>query len=643
MDEKWPWFVLFVCVALIGGSASKIVENSLESQHTLMFGLLVVQQLIWSVFILHGFYLLRRIPNPRVWTHVQWCVFGVFVAGVILRIGLANWGPGDLWMRHMTFFEEPGFSIGRYGNTGNALLSMLCVMFPRDDRIVFLVTQSLSALSPLLMVYFVEEVSKRPSVAVLSGLVLCLQPVFIRHAGEAGLQPYVLFLTLYGLWLFARFRNTRNLGDLIVGSLAFCMAMIVRPEAVMSPFVAGVFVVTLAAGRLEVLLSYIVGVLSLVISPVVVFLGPICHLLARVGSRASRGILAQTLAAFICITLFYLSWIFLIDLGGQDSEKIREVYHFFIRRHYSVPSSASSIWLDSDYTPAPFIVLVVLGFLVGMTSRDRLVAAASTALLSMALVLPVFGSPVALQLAISRYQTLPLICSSILIGTGLLWCGEWIQRIPQLQLRAIAMTVCVLGGIVSMRPALWNVTEARTIDQEYEFIKKTVGKLPADAKIYFSYYVGGGLDKGLKIPSGSSLLSSVAGYAHLWHELDENSSVPDNQPVFYYRTASCSFDLEKSSEVTFVNSHNTENKQANMLQYVRERMGAQSVLRTVCNLVTEEFRDGLLFESNLVNRHYYRDVYSSDSVPIGFYKVEQPERLREIIESIKNTIKKNTI
>ena len=459
-----------------------------------------VLQALWALlFAFLGWELLAAWRSAdsarrRSWLRESAALLGLFASALVLRYTLATWGPGDLRANLDTVFLGDGLD-HRYGSAPNALLRVLFQVLPVDHLTVVGTNLVLGAFAPALLVLLVRSLGLGGGPAWTAGLLLAVNPILVRQAGEANRQAFAVFLALLALLALARYLRGGRLRLLLVAALAALLCQQSRPEAL--------------------LLVPVLGLLALLLPPRTEILR------LRPPSR--------TLAALaVCVALAATWW--LLRDAAVSVMKGNAVGHWDLSLIYLTPQRCP--WLDTDFTSLVVIELLVAGLLVGLLDRSRVVLWALLSLLGVAFITA--ANPTAdLQILNARYHTLSLLPATLLSAAGLWGLADRAGRIWGPKARAGTVALLLAAVAVTTVAPMAKVTLPRTVDLEYTFLREQGAKLPDGALVYVVEVTD---DLGLKQMRHRA--PRLLGERQEWRDWN-GETPPADRPTFYYHAASC--------------------------------------------------------------------------------------------------------
>ena len=417
----------------------------------------------------------------------------LWVASFSLSLALATWGPGDLWPNLATAFSESG--IDRvYGSAPNALLRLLTVALPATYETTVWVNLVLGAFAPLLAFQLVREFDPRPAVGWFASFAVLLQPLYVRHAGGASRQVFVLILALAALFFFARYLRRVRGRDLLAGALAATLCHQSRPEALMILPAVGLLLLVRADWA------------ALIRSPRRSPLPAALLALAAAGLVSVLGHDATNSA---------VPWSELHNLDTDVATSVLQVQAF----------------LNPMVTSVASIALIAVGLLVGLVRRSSLAIWGGLALVALAWV--VGGRPVGSlpHLAYARYHTIPLLVATLVSALGAVELASW-RRLSSRARRIAAVALCT-ALLATTVPPLLGVTAPRTIDREFLHILDVDRQLPKSSVVYTVR--NDGVD-GLGIRQLADRVPLVSGSSVVWRYWPPEEGVPLDTAVYYQST-----------------------------------------------------------------------------------------------------------
>ena len=424
----------------------------------------------------------------------------------------------------------------------------------------------LGSLAPVFAALFVAEASGRRLAGALTGATVALQPLFIRFSGEMNRQMQVLALASFAPYALARHHRRGTTSPLLLFVAASVLCLETRPES---------FLLVVPC------LSY-----SLIVPA------------GRRRSGRGRGRLARAGLAHAAVCVVVIA-----ELAGGSNYVFSSGYvATFIDAGLFVPCPPSTVWLDPRFTSMAFVALAVLGLVLGVYRRDRLVVWSAVALYLVS-----WPSsrvqPAHLDLASARYATLAILLFCVLAAQGAVVLVDWCAR-QRSRLRALGLAATAAAVLVSSLPPLRVVLPPRTIDREYAFVREQVRALPADATIYYVY--SDTEDMGLR--PGRYLPTVLGLPRQRWLPWPPTTGpLADNS--FYYHTGSCSFDADPPPDKAL-----TE----------RARQDIRETLRR-CRRAWSAHGAHPRAEATLPAAPFTNDWYATETLRVGSY--EMPPRI----------------
>ena len=347
------------------------------------------------------------------------------VGSLVLRLALASWGPGG--------GAAPSC-------TQSVLWRALGWVLPASDTGVVAVHLIAGAIAPTLLTLLLLNLRATTLTAYGAGILLATQPVAVRFSGDQSSFSMTLSLGLLALLLLARHGRAGALWSLPVLVAATLLCLASDPQAAMLlPLATALVLLVHASGWGDL-------------------------------RRAAR---LHELAA---IGAAWAIWLMFAPPGaGQGTIDPAQL------------SFRHALWLDPGYTPLATIALAAVGALVALgasTPHHRRIAGWSFAALIATALARAPGPSHPLILAHALPQLFPMLMFCILAALG---AQELLERVlrrwgPGARVPAtVLMALGVAGGGVD---PLLNVCRPVTVDQEYEFLARTLPTLPSCAVIY---------------------------------------------------------------------------------------------------------------------------------------------------------------
>ncbi|MFH1530492.1 MAG: hypothetical protein ABIK09_07145 [Pseudomonadota bacterium] len=455
---------------------------------------LVVNQALWVVLgILIAWSLMARARRPGGRRRALVSGAALFAGALGLRLAVATWGPGDLFLNVAEIFWGQPSTF--YGNAPNGLLLLLMRVLPERVETLVAVTLTLGSLAVVVAHLLASELEPEDRCFPwAAALIVAVQPVLVRFSGESNRQMYVLFLGVTALWAWLRWERRGRALDAALAVCAATLCVHTRPEA---------FPILLLLPAATAL--HIHG-------------GP-----RRIGSWLGLGV------GFIGYAVYYMTTFHTSNMESVYVGNLFTLAHFFL-------GPEVNLWLDPGFTPIALIVLLPLGLVAGLLRRRRWVLWATAGLLGLAFIAS--SMPTGLggvrQLASARYQTLAVLFASLLAGYGVVVLLDLAARHGARARIAAAALIAVAvfaTGVVPFR----GVTKPTTLDHEYRLMKEWILLLPLRAEIYQPYNYRYN-DLGLR---DVVHLGRTMGRDDLnWFNWPDEWR-PSPNPQFFWRQASC--------------------------------------------------------------------------------------------------------
>ena len=416
---------------------------------------------------------------------------------------------------------------------------------------------------PVLLVLVVRGGGAPRARALVAGLLVAVHPLAVRFSGDQSRQMLALSLGLLCLLALLEFRRSERLRCLVVAGVSSWLCFRSRPEAgVILPMAWGFVLLVLPRRRADVREAWF-----------------------------RRTVIAMLATSGVYLTL-YLWW------RATGASSVVEIGHALEwRPDFLTPDRA--VWLADSYSPFVVVALLALGAAVGLRRFDRLTLWVVLSLLGGTYVLSTMGVG-GEALANARYQTWLIPLSSVLVATGLSAPGELLRRRARARSAwwGYAVEYALLIAVFAMlAPRVASVTESRTIDLEYAFLREQVASLPRDARVYIVFPPGENMQGGVHNPGA---LSRVVGRRDvrwiLWPPETEDGA----GPAFYYHAGSCSIDPTGDPYGAVSNG------------WIR---GCQEALAAT--------RDHPLVEAHLKALRYDSEVFLGEELTVGFYRIPE--------------------
>ncbi len=496
------WLVLFGLMAWCGGGALMAFGRARESA--------------------------GRALSLRVGRLVAIALIAITLAGFLLRVALATWGPGDFWMNQHQAFSGDGLDL-RYGSAPIALIDLVFLLGFRPDFSTLIgLNLLLSALAAPLTAWLVFALRRgsgapdrgsssgaggcttcgaAPAAGLMSAgmpwalfaaLLVAVQPLLVRHGGEGHRQAVVLVLALIAMAAMADYFGSRRPLWLAVVALAGSLCVLSRPEGLLIVPILGLMVVVLTHYR------------ELMRSP-----------------RDSPALWGAGATLLILIAWRLLGELFPLYAPEQG--------YLWLTPYFLRPGH--TLWVNSDFVPWPVIGLALSGLVVAVARRRRVMLWVGLSLLGVthAVGWLATAGPI---LTSARYWTLslPFVCLAAAFafeesGAAL---NAWWGRRPAYAACAALLVVVTATSVQGAR----SLARPTTVDEEWRFIMEVVPTLePGTTVLYpwsFDWPDVGFKFAGLQFPSvvyGAPEQRWVG-----WR--GEPVSCHDG-PVIYYHSAIC--------------------------------------------------------------------------------------------------------
>ena len=427
----------------------------------------------------------------------------LLLVSALPRILLATFGPGDLQPKLVTALTESGAN-PRYGSAPLALLQMVLTVAPRHFDTLIATNLVFGSLAPLVLAAFVrvaaaprdsaEETRTTDLLAYLAGGLLALQPLTVRHSGEAGHQAFLLFLGLLATWALARYLRDGGLRRLLLFAAAAVLTFQTRPEAALLFPLWGLLVPAVCGW------------------PGLLRRWPPTRAMAAVGVFA--------LLAALWVASLRLGLMQSLQAGtGESSSR-------WLPALADVPRF--SILLDASYTSVVALALAGLGLLAGLLQRRRF--ALWTLLALLFLVAYVSRFPIRpLQLYSARYQAISLVPFAIAAAWGLVAVHALARRL----LGRGAALACLVAALAGVAATSWTpfraVSTPRTVDLEMALLRDAVPALPEGTTVYVVPHRD---DIGIKQPY--TFVPHVLAVNQDWKPWDRAGQPPPPGAVYYH-------------------------------------------------------------------------------------------------------------
>lgn len=471
-----------------------------------------VLPLCWLVFIALGTYALAvsaaRAPRRAAW------LAAVAALGLALRLGLAPWGPGDLFDNVESAYGGPTLdSFGRYGRAPEALLHLLFTVFPADHDTYIIANLAAAALSVPALAGLASRLGWPSATGTVAGLLFAAAPLLVRFGPTYNRFSLAILLMLTAFWALLAWLDARRPAHLVLSVAAISLAAQCRPELIHLPgFAAALPLAWHCAGRRPITLRPLLA-------------------LGAAGLCVAAIVLPQALA--VVSALATPEWADHVS-SATRGRRIFDPEH--------------SVFLDRRYTPLAWVALAALGLLHRPGgSRALLLWLAALALTLTAVIADV---PPADNLWDARYHLAAHPFYLLLAAAGLtaLVRGRW------LLLAAPALAALAI-------PLYPHVLRDTALNQQYRFLRDNLAKVPEGCVILT--FDPHGEDLGLR-PSPTHSL--VAGRHHAWRFDFDDPDVQAAPCLAFYLNAACDA----------VSEHHAQNR-ARHCDAVLERPGIQTL------------------------------------------------------------------
>lgn len=218
-----------------------------------------------------------------------------------------------------------------------------------------------------------------------------------------------------------------------------------------------------------------------------------------------------------------------------------EQFDKFVRlEHFTNPSHPSSHWFPvlfaqnilffrTEYTPLIMPISFALGFLILRGEARR--TAARFGLLGLGFALPFYTDHIVpMQLANARYQVLSL---ALFLTPAAFAGGEALRRLKQTSL--VRFAVAAGAAVLLCLGSILYAATPTALNQEYDFVRDSLKKLPAGATIYYFRPEG---DFALNAPT---YLSDYAESGTVWKAMKLGDELPAaiGPNTYFYLSGNC--------------------------------------------------------------------------------------------------------
>lgn len=450
--------------------------------------------LCWLVFLALGALSLARSAAraPR----RAAALAAVAALGLALRLGLAPWGPGDLFDNVEAAYGGPTLdTLGPYGRAPEALLHLLFTVFPANHDTYIIANLAAAALSVPALAGLASRLGWPPATGTVAALLFAAAPLLVRFGPTYNRFSLAILLMLTAFWALLAWLAERRPAHLALAAAAISLAAQSRPELIHLPaFAAALPLAWRLAGR-------------------------------RAITRRARLALA---AAGLSVALIVLPQALATAAALATPEWADHVSAGLYGRPIFDPEH--NLFLDRRYTPLVWPALAALGLLHRPGgSRALLLWLVALALTLTALIADV---PPADNLWDARYHLAALPFYLLLTAAGLtaLARGRWLLLAAPL-LAALAI------------PLYPHVLRDTALSQQYRFLRHNLAKVPENCVILT--FDPHGEDLGLR-PSPTHSL--VAGRHHAWRFDFDDPDVQAAPCLAFYLNAACDARSEHHAE-----------------------------------------------------------------------------------------------
>lgn len=474
-----------------------------------------VLPLCWLVFIALGITALARAAAraPR----RAAALAALAALGLALRLGLAPWGPGDLFDNVESAYGGPALdSLGPYGRAPEALLHLLFTLFPANHDTFIVANLLAAALSVPALAGLASRLGWPSATGTVASLLFAVAPLLVRFGPTYNRFSLAILLMLTAFWALLTWLAERRPLHLVLAVVATSLAAQCRPELIHLPaFAAALALAWHLAGRRPITLRALLA-------------------LSAAGLCVALIVLPQALSVAAALTTPEWADHVSASLGGRP---------IFDPEH--------NIFLDRRYTPLAWAGLAALGLLHRPgTSRALLLWLVALALTLTAVIADV---PPADNLWDARYHLAAHPFYLLLTAAGLtgLLRGRW--------LLLAAPLVAALAA-----PLYPHVLRDTALSQQYRFLRQNLAKVPENCVILT--FDPHGEDLGLRPTPTHSL---VAGRHHAWRFDLGDPDVQAAPCLAFYLNAACDA----------VSEHHAENR-ARHCDAVLDTPGIQTLAET---------------------------------------------------------------
>ncbi|MEZ4265747.1 MAG: hypothetical protein R3F39_05160 [Myxococcota bacterium] len=477
-----------------------------------------VLPLCWLLFAGLGTYALARAVSqaPR----RALLLAAIAALGLALRLGLAPWGPGDLFDNVESAYGGPELTdFGRYGRAPEALLHLLFTLFPANHDTFIVANLLAAALCVPALAGLASRLGWSHATGAVAGLLFATAPLLVRFGPTYNRFSLAILLMLTAFWALLAWLDTRRPTLLPLAALAIALASQCRPELLHLPAFAAAL--------------------------------PLAWRLADRGRLPPRALLALSAAA-LCVALLVLPQALSVLNALSTPEWSDHVGAQLVGRPIFNPEH--NIFLDRRYTPIAWMGLAALGLLRPPGgSRALLLWLVALALTLTAVIATIRPAD---NLWDARYHLAAHPFYLLLTAAGLtaltdIARGHWLPVLATL-LAALPL------------PLYPYVLRDTALSQQYRFLRQNLAKVP-DGCVVLTFDPHGE-DLGLRPTPSQSL---VAGRHHAWRFDLDDPDVRDAPCLAFYLNAACDA----------VSDHHAENR-ARHCAAVLETPGIQTLAET---------------------------------------------------------------
>jgi hypothetical protein len=494
----------------------------------------------------------------------------LFSAALGLRWSMATWGPGEIVWNQGGFFVPPEFCGGVHGSSPGGLIQLVSRFVGRDFETSIATQLVLGSLAPVLLVLLAKTIGLSPIAAAASGILIAAHPLMVRFSGEGNRQSYMLLLAIAALLPLAQYHRYGLRRYLTLYAIAATLCFHTRPEGILLLPIASMMTMASLYDQ-------------------------------RAGGKKSGRRFREAVTAHAIVGAIWIPYFFVL---------IRSFWSSYVpgitRVGFNDFLSKQQIWLNPEYTATATIALLVIGSVIGLLRRERMVLWAMAALAVIAW--PVRSlSAVDQNLAIARYHTLTMPFAAILAGYGLdrlTRVGKWLLSFWKWTVAwpALSATIALLAVAITTIDPMREITYPRTIDHEFQFLLRVLPQLPDDAEIYYTYR-SPRLNIDLAFSAPTQYLSAAVGRpGQRWFPWESDQTLPpSDHPRFYYQQGNCYAGQFFADEI------------------LSAQIAREGPLR--CMSAMARYGGSPVFTERIPAVRFQTEVYFMDPMTIGIYRM----------------------